>query len=154
MGRGIAVREIGELRFSQDHLWARLEEDGRVTIGISDFLQEELGEIYNFKLPEEGEELVKDEVFSFLEAQGGKEDLLAPISGEIVEVNYELNDVPELANEEPYEDGWLLRLEMTAPSEFDELLTEDEYEEFLKEEEDYDFDADLEEDYPEEDEEE
>jgi glycine cleavage system H protein len=154
MRKGIAVREVGELRFSQDHLWARLEEDGRVTIGISDFLQEELGEIYNFQLPEDGDELVKDEAFSLVEAQGGKEELLAPISGEIVEVNYELNDVPELANEEPYEDGWLLRLEMTAPSEFDELLTEDEYEEFLKEEEDYEFDEDFEDDYPEEDEEE
>lgn len=148
------MRIVGELRFSQDHLWARLEEDGRVTIGISDFLQEELGEIHNVKLPEEGEELVKDEVFSLLEAQDGKEELLAPVSGEIVEVNYELNDVPELANEEPYEDGWLLRLEMTAPAEFDELLTEEEYDEFLKEEEDFEFDEDFEEDYTEEDEEE
>jgi glycine cleavage system H protein len=147
------VKVVGELRFSQDHLWARLEEDGRVTIGISDFLQEELGEIRNFHLPEEGEELIKDEAFSLVEGQSGKEELLAPLSGEIVEVNYELNDVPELANEEPYEDGWLLRLDMTAPSEFDELLTEDEYEEYLKEEEDYDYDEELEEDFPEEDEE-
>lgn len=150
----IIVRQVGELRFSQDHLWARLEEDGRVTIGISDYLQEELGEIYNFRLPEEGEEIMKDEAFSTVEAQSGKEELLAPLSGEIVEVNYELNDVPELANEEPYEDGWLLRLDMTAPSEFDELLTQEEYEEFLKEEEDYDYDEEYEEDYLEEDEEE
>jgi glycine cleavage system H protein len=149
------VRQVGELRFSQEHLWARLEEDGRVTIGITNFLQEELGEISNFQLPEEGDELVKDEAFSLVEAQSGKEELLSPLSGEIVEVNYELNDVPELANEEPYEDGWLLRLDMTAPNEFDELLTEDEYEEFLKEEEeDYEYDEELEEDYPEEEEEE
>jgi glycine cleavage system H protein len=148
------VREVRVLRFSQDHLWARLDEDGRVTIGISDYFQEALGEIYNFKLPEEGDELVKDEAFSLVKAQGGKEELLSPVSGEIIEVNYELTDIPELANEEPYDDGWLLRLEMTAPSEFAELLTEEEYEEFLKEEEDYDFDEDFEEDYPEEDEEE
>jgi glycine cleavage system H protein len=149
----MAVRVVGELRFSQDHLWARLEEDGRVTIGITDYLQEELGEIANIRLPEEGDELIKDETFSLVDAQAGKEELLAPLSGEIVEVNYELNDVPELANEEPYEDGWLLRLDMTAPNEFDELLTEDEYEEFLKEEEeDYEFDEDLEEDFPEEEE--
>ena len=147
------MRIVGQLRFSQDHLWARLEEDGRVTIGISDYLQEEFGEISKVQLPEEGEELIKDEAFSLLEAQSGKEELLAPLSGEIVEVNYELNDLPELANEEPYEDGWLLRLDMTAPSEFDELLTEDEYEEYLKEEEDYEYDEDLEEDYLEEDEE-
>lgn len=148
------MREVGELRFSQEHLWARLEEDGRVTVGITNFLQEELGEIYNFQLPEEGDELIKDETFSLVEAQGGKEELMAPVSGEIVEVNYELNDVPELANEEPYEDGWLLRLDMTAPNEFDELLTQEEYEEFLKEEEeDYEYDEEYEEDYPEEEEE-
>jgi glycine cleavage system H protein len=148
------VRQVGKLRFSQDHLWARLEEDGRVTIGISNYLQEELGEITKVRLPEEGDELIKDEVFSLVEAQSGKEELLSPLSGEIVEVNYELNDLPELVNEEPYEDGWLLRLDMTAPSEFDELLTEDEYEEFLKEEEEeYEYDEEFEEDYPEEDEE-
>jgi glycine cleavage system H protein len=147
------VRQVGELRFSQDHLWARLEEDGRVTIGITEFLQEELGEIYNLHLPEEGDEVIKDESFSLVESQNGKEDLLAPLSGEIVEVNYELNDVPELANEEPYGEGWLLRLDMTAPNEFDELLTEEEYEAFLKEEEeDYEYDEDFEEDYPEEEE--
>lgn len=147
------MRQVGELRFSQDHLWARLEEDGRVTIGITDFLQEELGEFAKIRLPDEGDELIKDETFSLVEAQAGKEELLAPLSGEIVEVNDELNDVPELVNEEPYEDGWLLRLDMTAPNEFDELLTEAEYEEFLKEEEeDYEFDEDYEEDYPEEEE--
>ncbi|MBM4288216.1 MAG: glycine cleavage system protein GcvH [Deltaproteobacteria bacterium] len=148
------MREVGELRFSQDHLWARLEADGRVTIGISDYLQENLGEIYGLQLPEEGEELVKDEAFSIIEAQGGKEELLAPVSGEIVEVNYELHEVPELVNEEPYIDGWLLRLELTAPADFDELLTEDEYEEYLKEMEEYDLDEDFEEDYPEEEEDE
>jgi glycine cleavage system H protein len=148
------VREVGELRFSQEHLWARLEQDGRVTIGITNFLQEELGEIYNFQLPDEGDELIKDEAFSLVEAQAGKEELLAPLSGEIVEINYDLNDVPELANEEPYEDGWLLRLDMTAPGEFDELLTLDEYEEFLKEEEEeFDYEEDFEEDFPEEEEE-
>ncbi len=143
---GIAVREVGNIRFSQDHLWARLEEDGRVTIGISDFLQEDMGEIYNIHLPEEGEELIKDEAFSVVEAQGGRRELLAPLSGEVVEVNYELNDVPELANEDPYEEGWILRLDMTAPGEFNELLTEEEYEEYLKEEEeDFDFDEEYEE---------
>ncbi len=145
------MREEGNLRFSQDHLWARLEDDGRVTIGISDFLQEELGEIYNIQLPEEGEELVKDDTFSLIDAQSGRRELLAPLSGEVVEVNYELNDVPELANEDPYEEGWLLRLEMTAPAEFRELLTEEEYDLFLKEEEeDFDFDDEYEEEYEEE----
>lgn len=153
------MREVGNIRFSQDHLWARLEEDGRVTIGVSDFLQEDVGEIYNIHLPEEGEELIKDETFSILDAQSGRRELLAPLSGEVVEVNYELNDVPELANEDPYEEGWILRLDMTAPGEFNELLTEEEYEEYLKEEEeeeedDFDFEEEYEEEYAEEEEEE
>ncbi|MGQ9920821.1 MAG: glycine cleavage system protein H [Desulfobacca sp.] len=150
------MREVGNIRFSEDHLWARLEEDGRVTIGISDFLQEDVGEIYNINLPDEGEELIKDEAFSILEAQSGRRELLAPLSGEVVEVNYELNDVPELVNEDPYEEGWILRLDMTAPGEFNELLTEEEYEEYLKEEEeDFDFGEEYEEDeYLEEDEDE
>lgn len=131
-------------------MWARLEEDGRVTIGISDYLQEELGEIHNIRLPEEGEELIKDEVFSLIEAQDGRRELIAPLSGEVVEVNYELNDVPELANEDPYDEGWILRLDMTAPSEFNELLTEEEYDEFLKEEAELEYDEDFEEDFPEE----
>lgn len=150
------MREVGNIRFSQDHLWARLEEDGRVTIGISDFLQEDVGEIYHINLPEEGEELIKDEVFSIIDSQSGRRELLAPLSGEVVEVNYELNDVPELANEDPYEEGWILRLDMTAPGEFNELLTEEEYEEYLKEEaEDFDFAEEYEEEeYLEEDEDE
>lgn len=131
-------------------MWARLEEDGRVTIGISDYLQEELGEIHNIRLPEEGEELIKDEVFSLIEAQDGRRELIAPLSGEVVEVNYELNDVPELANEDPYDEGWILRLDMTAPGEFNELLTEEEYDEFLKEEAELEYDEDFEEDFPEE----
>jgi glycine cleavage system H protein len=146
------VREVGNIRFSQDHMWARLEEDGRVTIGISDYLQEELGEIHNIRLPEEGEELIKDEVFSLIEAQDGRRELIAPLSGEVVEVNYELNDVPELANEDPYDEGWILRLDMTAPGEFNELLTEEEYDEFLKEEAELEYDEDFEEDFPEEEE--
>ena len=72
------MREVGELRFSQEHLWARLEQDGRVTIGITNFLQEELGEIYNFQLPEEGDELIKDEAFSLVEAQAAKKNFWPP----------------------------------------------------------------------------
>lgn len=146
--------EVGNIRYSQDHFWARLEDDGRVTIGLADYLQEDFGEIYNFKLPEEGEELIKDEVFGVVDAHTGRHELVAPLSGEVVEVNYELNDMPELANEDPYADGWLLRLDMTAPAEFDELLTEEEYNEFLKEElAEFDFEDDYEDDYLDDDEE-
>lgn len=139
------MRQIGEIRFSQDHLWVRVDEDGRgATIGISDYLQERLGDISSFRLPEEGEELVKDEPFSVVHAQNEREELIAPVSGEVIEVNEELAEVPELANEEPYEEGWLLRLEMLSSAEFDELLTQDEYEDYLKEEEGLEIEEDLE----------
>lgn len=127
------MREVGEMRFSQEHLWVRLEEDGRATVGITDYLQDRLGTIYNFQLPDEGDEMVQDEAFAIVDSQRGRRELLAPVSGEVVEVNYDLNDTPELANEEPYDDGWIVKLELTAEDEFDELLTEDEYEEYLRE---------------------
>jgi glycine cleavage system H protein len=127
--------DIGEIRFSRDHIWVRADDDIRVTLGISDFLQEKLGEIYSVRLPEEGEEIIKEEAFSTLEAKHGRRELVAPISGEVAEVNYEALEVPEIINEDPLSEGWLLKIEMPSGQEFDDLLTEDEYEEFLSEEE-------------------
>jgi glycine cleavage system H protein len=124
---------IGEIRFSRDHIWVRLDDDIRVTLGLTDYLQEKLGEIYSLRLPEEGEELIKDEPFSTVEARNGRRELIAPISGEIVEVNYETLEVPEIVNEDPLTEGWLLRVEMASSQEFDDLLTEEEYEEYLAE---------------------
>jgi len=124
---------IGEIRFSRDHIWVRLDDDIRVTLGLTDYLQEKLGEIYSLRLPEEGEELSKDEPFSTVEARNGRRELIAPISGEIVEVNYETLEVPEIVNEDPLTEGWLLRVEMASSQEFDDLLTEEEYEEYLAE---------------------
>jgi glycine cleavage system H protein len=126
---------IGEIRFSRDHLWIRLDDDNRATLGLTDHLQERLGEIYSLPLPEEGEEITKDETFSTVEAKNGRQELVAPISGEIVELNYETIEVPEIVNEDPMAGGWLLKIEVSSSQEFDDLLTEDEYEDFLVEEE-------------------
>ena len=126
---------IGEIRFSRDHLWIRLDDDNQATLGLTDYLQEKLGEIYSLPLPEEGEEIVKDEPFSNVEAKNGRRELVAPISGEIVELNYETIEVPEIVNEDPMSEGWLLKLEISSSEEFDDLLTEDEYGDFLVEEE-------------------
>jgi glycine cleavage system H protein len=125
---------IGEIRFSRDHLWIRLDDDNRATLGLTDHLQEKLGEIYSLPLPEEGEEIIKDEPFSTVEAKNGRRELVAPVSGEIVELNYETIEVPEIVNEDPMSEGWLLKVEISSSQEFDELLTEDEYEDFLAEE--------------------
>ncbi len=126
---------IGEIRFSRDHMWVRVDDDSRATLGLTDYLQEKLGEIYSLPLPEEGEEVIKDEPFGTLEAKNGRRELIAPISGEIVDLNYETIEVPEIVNEDPMSEGWLLKVEMSSSQEFDDLLTEEEYEDFLAEEE-------------------
>jgi glycine cleavage system H protein len=130
------VTTIGEMRFSRDHVWVRMDDDTQATIGLTDYLQEKMGEIYSLRLPEEGEEFVKDEPFTMVEAKNGRRELKAPISGEVIEVNYEAAEVPEIINEDPLAEGWLVRVEMASGQEFDELFTEDEYEDHLSEEED------------------
>ena len=124
------------MRFSRDHIWVRMDDDSQATLGLTDYLQEKLGEIYGLRLPEEGEDFIKDEFFSVVEAKNGRRELKAPVSGEVVEVNYEAMEVPEIVNEDPLSEGWLVKVELTSGLEFDELFTEEEYEEHLSEEED------------------
>ena len=124
---------LEELRYSKDHAWARLDDDNRITIGISDYAQEELGDISGITLPEEGDEVVKDESFGSIESQNEVTDLFSPLSGEIVEINQELLDSPEIINEDPYQDGWILRIDVSSTTDYYELLTAEEYDEYLKE---------------------
>ena len=124
---------LEELRYSKDHTWARLDEDNRITIGISDYAQERIGEIAAVTLPEEGDEVVKDESFGLIESEEDGFDLFSPLTGEVVEINQELQDSPEILNEDPYQDGWIIRIDVTATTEYYELLTAEEYEEYLKE---------------------
>lgn len=132
----IEVIAIGEIRFSRDHVWVRMDDDIQATLGLTDYLQESLGEIFSIRLPEEGEDFIKDESFSVIEAKSGRRELKAPVSGEVMEVNYEAAEVPEIINEDPMSEGWLVRVELTSSQEFDDLLSEDEYEDYLSEEED------------------
>ena len=113
-----------------------MDDDNQANIGLTDYLQEKLGEIYGLRLPEEGEDFVKDEHFSVVEAKNGRRELKAPVSGEVVEINYEAMEVPEIVNEDPLSEGWLLKVELTSGLEFYDLCTEGEYEEHLNEEED------------------
>jgi len=123
------------MRFSRDHVWVRMDDEVRATIGMTDHLQEKLGEIYSLRLPEEGEEFLKDEAFSVVEAKHGRRELKAPISGEVIEINYEAVEVPEIVNEDPTSEGWLVKVEVASGQEFDELFSEEEYAEHLSEEE-------------------
>jgi glycine cleavage system H protein len=124
---------LEELRYSKEHIWARLDDDNRITIGLSDYGQEELGDISRIDLPEEGDEVIKDESFSSLGSQNEVIELYSPLNGEIVEVNQDLQDSPEIINEDPYQDGWIIRVDVPSTTEYYELLTAEEYEEYLKE---------------------
>jgi len=127
------VSTIGDILFSRDHLWVRMDDEIRATLGMTDFLQDKMGEIYSLRLPEEGEELIKEESFGLLEAKNGRRELIAPISGEVVEINYEALEVPEIINDDPLSEGWILKVEMPSGQEFEDLLTEEEYEDYLNE---------------------
>ena len=107
------------------HEWATTDEP--IRIGISDFAQDELGDVVFVELPDEGDTITHDEPFGVVESIKAVSDLYAPISGEVVAVNETLRDQPELVNEDPYGDGWLLEIEPSDESEFEELMDAEEY---------------------------
>jgi glycine cleavage system H protein len=124
------------LRYSREHEWLALdegEEDGAL-IGITDFAQTELGDIVYIDLPAAGTEVKQFEKFGEVESVKSVSDLFSPISGEVIETNAILEDKPEHVNEEPYGDGWMLRLRLTDRRELDSLLSLEEYEQFLESE--------------------
>jgi len=121
--------------YSKEHLWVKKEKGNRAFIGLSDFARRLYGEILDLELPEEGEELIKGEVFGSVESARGVEELVAPVSGEVVEVNEEILEDPEFINEDPYREGWLIRVKLSDPEELEELMPADEYEDFLEEQE-------------------
>lgn len=121
------------LKYSKDHIWVRLDEDDTVTIGISDAAQEEMGEIVYIELPEEGDEVTRDEMFGSIESSKAVNDLYSPITGTVVEVNTELIDSPEIINDDPYQEGWIARILPRKRGELRSLLSADEYEEHIKE---------------------
>ena len=121
-----------ELLYSDEHEWVKKEDD-KVRIGITDFAQSELGDIVFVELPEVGEELEADEPFGSVESVKTVSELYAPVSGKVVEVNEELEDSPEFVNESPYEKAWMIVVEVSDESEMDDLLSDEEYKEFVEE---------------------
>ncbi len=122
-----------DLRYDKEHEWVKV--DGEVAVlGISDFAQDQLGEVVYVDLPAVGDELVAGESFGEIESVKSVSELFSPISGEIVEVNEALGDAPETVNEDPYGDGWMVKVKMGDASELDALMSADEYEAFVAEE--------------------
>ncbi|CAK4074293.1 glycine cleavage system protein GcvH [Vibrio sp. MarTm2] len=115
------------LKFADSHEWVRDNGDGTVTIGISEHAQEMLGDVVFVDLPEVEDEVEAGESFSLVESVKAASDIYAPITGEIVEINEELEDSPELINEEPYEGGWIVKVKMSDASELDNLKDAEEY---------------------------
>ena len=110
-----------DLKYSKDHEWIKVE-GNTATIGITDFAQSELGDIVFVELPEEGDDLSQGDSFCSVESVKTVSDLVAPVSGSIVSVNEELEDSPELVNEDPYEGAWMMKVELSDESELEGLL--------------------------------
>ncbi|QWV92008.1 glycine cleavage system protein GcvH [Geomonas oryzisoli] len=116
-----------ELKYSKEHLWVRVEGD-RAVIGVTDYAQVELGNVTSVELPEPGDELEQDDSFGSIEARKTVADLYAPLSGTVLEVNTELGTAPEFVNDDPYDGGWLVVIEMADPEELNLLMSAELYE--------------------------
>ncbi|HLR09464.1 MAG TPA: glycine cleavage system protein GcvH [Bacillota bacterium] len=121
-----------ELLYSKEHEWVK-KENGKVRIGITDFAQDELGDVVFVELPEVGDELEVDEPFGSVESVKTVSELYAPVSGQVVEINEALEDSPEFVNESPYDKAWMIVLEVADESELDNLLSADQYENMVSE---------------------
>ncbi|MCW9041333.1 MAG: glycine cleavage system protein GcvH [Flavobacteriales bacterium] len=114
------------LKYTKDHEWCKIE--GNVaTIGITDFAQGELGDIVYVEIETEGDDLGKEAIFGTVEAVKTVSDLFMPLSGKVIEVNGDLESAPESVNQNPYEAGWMIKIEMSNPDEVNDLLSADDY---------------------------
>jgi glycine cleavage system H protein len=115
-----------DLRYHPEHDWARIEGDG-ATLGITWFAQDSLGELVHFEPPEVGASVTKDAACGEVESVKAVSDVIAPLSGEVLEINQKAVDEPEIVNEDPYREGWLVRIRLSDPSEVDTLMDAEAY---------------------------
>jgi len=123
-----------DLYYSQEHNWVRLT-GNRGTVGITDFAQQEMGEILYTELPDEGLQIEQGDIFGTLESSKTVAELFSPVSGGVISINKDLEEEPSLVNDDPYGKGWLMVLELDDPSELQELFSAVEYEDFLEKQE-------------------
>ena len=121
-----------DLRYHREHDWARVDGDS-ATLGITWYAQDALGEIVHFEPPDEGASVAQDESYGEVESVKAVSDLISPLSGEVVEVNQAVIDAPETVNEDPYGDGWLVRIRLSDPGEIGDLLDAEAYRQLLDE---------------------
>ncbi len=120
-----------ELKYTREHEWIRDNGDGTVTVGITDFAQNELGDIVFVEIDKVGESVDKDDTFGTVEAVKTVSELYMPVTGEILEWNEALEDEPELINEDPYGKGWMIKIKLSEPAQLEELLAVDDYNEII-----------------------
>ena len=121
-----------ELKYSKEHEWVKIE-SGVATVGITDFAQEQLTDVVFVELPEVGKKVAKDGNLGAVESVKSVSDIFSPVAGEVIEVNKELENAPELLNKDPYGDGWIAKLKVDDETELNKLLSAEEYEAFTKE---------------------
>ena len=121
------------IKFSEDHEWIESHGDDLVVIGITDFAQEQLGDLVYVELPEVGDECSRGENISVIESVKAASDLVAPVSGTIIEVNSRLEDEPELVTEDSMGDGWFIKVKLSSTEELDDLMDESAYNNFIEE---------------------
>lgn len=122
-----------DLKYSKEHEWV-LVEDKVATVGITDYAQDQLGDIVFVEMPAIGDKVSKEDAFGVVESVKAVSDIYAPVSGKVLEVNDDLPDNPEMVNEDPYGDGWMIKIEMNDAEELQDLMTAAEYEEYVAEE--------------------
>jgi len=122
---------MSDVRYTEDHAWVVIDDDGVATIGISDYAQEQLGDIVYVQLPDIGRDIVQGEDAVMIESVKTTGEVKAPIGGRVIEINELLADSPERVNESPLEDGWLYRLEPADEAEVEDLMDGDDYEDFV-----------------------
>lgn len=117
-----------DVKYHPDHMWVRPEDGGEATVGITDFAQDQLGTVIFVDLPEADQELAVGEELGAVESAKSVSDLISPISGVVLEINPDLDDKPDLLNEEPYTGGWIARVKLSEPEELDDLMEAEAYE--------------------------
>ncbi|NOZ24557.1 MAG: glycine cleavage system protein GcvH [Nitrospirae bacterium] len=122
-----------DLKYHKEHTWVRVS-GKKVTVGITDYAQDSLGDIVYIDLPEVDADIAKDSEFSEIESTKATSSVIAPVSGTIIEVNEDLEESPEIINEDPYGKGWIAVVELSDPSELDDLLDSADYERYIEEE--------------------
>jgi len=121
-----------DIRYTSDHMWIQLDDDGMATVGITDYAQAELGDVVAVEAPEIDHDITANGEVGMLEADDGNQELKAPVSGTVVEVNEAVLEKPELINESPFDDGWIFRMSVDDEEALEDLMDEDDYSDYLE----------------------